>query len=577
MKRILAFLTALCLMMPGLAFAQQLEDMLAKGTSFMSQGDLASAEICYDIAMKLDPGDTRALVGLSSIYVLRGEKQAAIETIQKAVDIAPADGETYLAQARILLMVGEKEAAQKAVQYAQICGATPDASLTAALAEDQPAAQQPAAPEKDDALARAVAENAAALTPVELNLEGYWGSCSIVFYEANKADADAAGLMPTPSEDGQRMLLAQLTASDVADYRPLAVSPTGKVTLVTDGSGLAAVHGNEVTVITPNYARGAKENEYKDATLGLSEKLGTLLEQDSVAWSPDERYFTLTFPVRAVQQMRYWDLILGDVQTGEIFLAEATPSKFNQDGASGTIAAAFDPEGKYIYYLAYGRFKQGHCALKRYEIATGKIQMLACQENLFMYQPRLAALTDGTVRTVTDQSKAKEYTGVVTFQEKGGRWAWQVKNFPLPVGYQRAQRYLYSENSGHELIINYSGAASGYFFYLTLDGEALMLPVDGSVCEKLPVNENLGGEGYLQVINAELSPDGHFALARTQLDLYLIDLETLAFAPVALPEGWLLVADGYAGRANRYGINWFGDNSVLVPTTEGSLLCRWGR
>jgi len=515
MKRVLSFLLCLCLMLPGMALAQTLEGVLQKGEDFIAAGDLSSAAICYDLALKADPENVQALAGLARLTALKGDINGGLAILEEALLKEPLNGELYLVKASLLESANRHEEAETALQYALICGAQPKA----------PAAK------KDAALADAVTGHTARLTPA----------------------TPPAGL------------------SD--QWVPVSVSPSGKAAIYLSDDGLAVVREGRVMPLSPNYAKRGEVTKEQQYTLERHPQFGRWVEQDSIVWSPDETYFALTFPNRVLRQMRFYDLIIGDTRTGEIYLAEATPTKMMQEGATAAITACFDPEGKYVYYLVYGYgLGDSPSALKRYELATGKAERLVCRYDLFMYQPRLYVFKDGTIKVVSDHSKHAFIPGVLTFREEGGEWTVEEAKVSQPLSIQRLQRYLYSENSGHELILCCMPGNNPAYFYLTLNGDALMLPKGGNVCVKLPVSADLAKGNYHQVINAELSPDGHFALAATaEHDLYLIDLETLTFAPVTLP-GKLS-----APQAGREGglFNWNADGSVLLNLDKQNTLLNW--
>jgi len=617
MKRAAALILCLCLMLPALAMAQSLEDMLKKGEDFMARGDLNSAAICYDIAMKMDPANLAVLTGLAQLKARQGDVEGALKLVDDALVKEPANGQLYLAKASILEAAGRTDEAELAKQYALICGAevpaapaaapepqgsvsfvvnavisTPEPQGGVTFVVNDPAPQQGvsfvvndpapqqgvtftvnAAPQKDPKLTAAMTDKNAGINAAPENLAGLTGSCSAAFFLANQGNVPD-GLTPNKSADGLRVHLGVLSESDVNGYYPVAVSPSGKVKIYNGSGGmLFAVRDGEVIGMTPNYAKGAQDNKNQQYTLKPYTKYGTMAERDSFAFSPDERYFALTFPTQVLQQMRYYDLIIGDTLTGDLYLAEATPTKATQSGATAAITAAFDPEGKYIYYLAYGRdIGEGPCALKRYEMATGKVEMLYSQQGLWMNQPRLVVSADGTVRTVSDQQKQDLKAAALTFREVNGQWTCEERQAALPVRSQRLERYLYSEKSGHELILcrammSVSEAQTVPVYYLTLNGEAIMLENGATHAEKVPLTEELFNPKtyrYMNIVSAEISPDGHFALISAGSvggfgnTPVLIDLETLEYKNLFRPTSLM------RGNTALNTFTWNGDGSLLL-------------
>ena len=567
MKRILSLILALCLMLPGLALAQSVDDMLIKGNDFVAGGDYASAAISYDIAQKLAPNDVRVMAAQACLKALQGDHDGALAAIDAALALEPANGELYLVKAEVLKQAGNTAEAELALAYARVCGAeTPDT----------PAA--PAAPviEKDEKLTRLMTAKNSGIDAVTVDLTGFTGSCSAAYYLANAGDVSGA----RKSADGLRVHLGQLTAGDVEAYQPLAVSPSGKVMLYNGNGMLFAVRDGEVIALTPNYAKSAGDGG-KDAqiTLKAYERFGQFFELDSVSWSPDERYFTLTFPRVVTTQMRFFDLIICDTLTGDIYLPEVTPSKMNQEGAQAVLAAAFDATGDYVYYLAFGSLGVGRCALKRLEMATGKTELLYGRKDLFMYQPRLVVSADGTVRAVSDQNNVTLKAAVLTFREVNGQWTCEERQATLPVRSQRLERYLYSEKSGHELIlcrgmITASETQTVPVYYLTLNGEAIMLDSGATHAEKVPLTEELFNPKtyrYMNIVSAEISPDGHFALisagalgGHSNCPI-LLDLDTLEFKLLTRPISLMRTLQQIA---------WNGGRMVLLMK-DGNALFDW--
>jgi tetratricopeptide (TPR) repeat protein len=81
---------------PGLADAH---DLMARVVS--DQGDLAGAFDAWSSALQLDPMRTSALKGIAFLYFRAGDKAAALEHLQRAMDVDPDDRSIPQALARI--------------------------------------------------------------------------------------------------------------------------------------------------------------------------------------------------------------------------------------------------------------------------------------------------------------------------------------------------------------------------------------------------------------------------------------------------------------------------------------------
>ena len=128
MKRILSIVLAVSLLCSVSVWASddKLGDMLAKAVDFMQAEDYESAEICYDIAMKLSPDDPNVLAQAAWMYAWKGDKNQAQALIEEAIDLAPAEGALYIVKAKIMFMYEMFEETILAIRYADICGTDMD-------------------------------------------------------------------------------------------------------------------------------------------------------------------------------------------------------------------------------------------------------------------------------------------------------------------------------------------------------------------------------------------------------------------------------------------------------------------
>jgi len=375
MKRVLSFLLCLCLMLPGMALAQTLEGVLQKGEDFIAAGDLSSAAICYDLALKADPENVQALAGLARLTALKGDINGGLAILEEALLKEPLNGELYLVKASLLESANRHEEAETALQYALICGAQPKA----------PAAK------KDAALADAVTGHTARLTPA----------------------TPPAGL------------------SD--QWVPVSVSPSGKAAIYLSDDGLAVVREGRVMPLSPNYAKRGEVTKEQQYTLERHPQFGRWVEQDSIVWSPDETYFALTFPNRVLRQMRFYDLIIGDTRTGEIYLAEATPTKMMQEGAAAAITACFDPEGKYVYYLVYGYgLGDSPSALKRYELPPARRSGLCAGMTCSCISPAFMCLRTARSKWSATTANTPLFPGCSPSVKRAANGPWRKPRSPSP-------------------------------------------------------------------------------------------------------------------------------------------------
>lgn len=425
--------------------------------------------------------------------------------------------------------------------------------------------------------------------------------CSAAAADEIRGVFEAAGLTLTPSEDGQRVrisdtlsMLVKILDISAADIQFLSISPSGSALLFELAGNVALVRNQEITVLAVNPNRGA-QNEYAEKTYKYIYKgLSSLAEPDCFCWSPDERYVAMTFPNKVLTQMQLMDLLLADTQTGEIFLAEATPKQALQDGALTATTACFDPAGEYVYYLVYGYLPDdARSGLKRCRLETGEVELLAVVPDTLFYYPHLTVDTDGTVRAITDTVHSDESAGVITFTNVAGKWEAEIHSLPNSIQLQRPKRYYRSETSGYELILS-SGKASVvndvyiYTNYLTIrndtlgtgsHADAIRLPADGSgQAEAVKINEYLTAmaEGTLAqptIIQVTLSRDGYSALILAAQNgtviCCILDLDTLVCRRVEFPEDTQPSTVDIAQTSAT--LRWLEDGTILIPVMRNCL------
>lgn len=449
---------------------------------------------------------------------------------------------------------------------------------------------------RDDALAAAIQDGSSFhLIPAYETLSDSLISmpvfCSTAYAEENREAAEAEGFTFASSMDGQRTrisdTLSALFETDISNtyIRILSVSPSGSALLIDVGGMAAIVRNQEITVLAVNRNRSA-QNEYAEKTYKYIEGRSFFpAEPDCFCWSPDERYIAMTFPNRTLQQGQLMDLLLADTQTGEIFLAEATPKKIMLEGSLTATTACFDPAGEYVYYLVYGNLSEDtRSGLKRCRLETGEVELLTTVPGIFFYYPHLTVDTDGTVRAITDTTRSNESAGVITFTNVGDKWETETRVFSNPIGLQRPKRYYRSETSGYELFLN----ATSSIAYLTIrndalatgsSDEALRLPTDGSgQAELVEINNYLTAiaEGTLAqpyVMQVTLSPDGYSALIlaahKGTVICCILDLDTLVCRRVEFPEdAQPYVADIAQTSAT---LSWLEGGAILIPDMRRCL------
>ncbi|MGH7514339.1 MAG: tetratricopeptide repeat protein [Gemmatimonadales bacterium] len=129
---------------PGLADAH---DLMARILS--DQGDLAGAFDAWASALQLDPMRTSALKGVAFLYFRAGERAAAMEHLQRALDVDPDDVSIHQAIARLGPTYPEPAAGKApeprtpAEAHAATAVTPPTPSAAATAQPEEPAAAGP--------------------------------------------------------------------------------------------------------------------------------------------------------------------------------------------------------------------------------------------------------------------------------------------------------------------------------------------------------------------------------------------------------------------------------------------------
>lgn len=123
---------------PGLADAH---DLMARILS--DQGDLAGAFDAWASALQLDPMRTSALKGVAFLYFRAGERAAAMDHLQRALEVDPDDVSIRQAIARLGPAYPEPVTGATPAPAAPQVGVTPAPSPAPGAPPDEPAASGP--------------------------------------------------------------------------------------------------------------------------------------------------------------------------------------------------------------------------------------------------------------------------------------------------------------------------------------------------------------------------------------------------------------------------------------------------
>lgn len=649
MKRWLSLLMACVMALLSTALASEAADlsrMLEQGAAFAEQADYESAAMCYEIAVKLANDNLEALKGYANALCHLEKHQEALSYLDQALEVAPSDAELYLSRCTTRLALGDCERAAKDLRYAELCGPVSpenyaqvgmafeaasdyesavaafekagDLALDTAFAEaygralvrtgnrEQATALNLIQPKVKDARLSDALERGAVLrledaSPDLANCPFF---CSTAYWTAYESEALAEGLQGTPSADGKRVKMADKLSQipeSPETIQPLAASLDGSIWLYSMDSLPVVYRNGELTAVTANPARGAADqgNEQLDK---ISYSLDTMLERGGIAWSPDGRYAALTFPRQFLTYAKIYDLILIDLENGDMFLAESTPAdKSLINGGFAPLYARFDESGKFLYYIIYGDLGEDtRAALRRYDVETGLAETV-CASPVLLAWPGLYPDIEGQLRCLIDTLRINEHSGILSFSQNGDAWQATPEYFSAPGEFQYARNMQYSMDSGFTLL-DCTDRQTGSLSYISIlndsdmaaaSSTAVMIPKNHSGrAERVQINEDflnragvsqdrensaIPSSPWKQVVRSSLSPDGYFALLLTVSDsvpaLELMDLETLTLAEVSLPESVQLHTQNInSASLSSSALEWIDGNQVLLSTAEGNTV-----
>ena len=160
--------------------------------------------------------------------------------------------------------------------------------------------------------------------------------------------------------------------------RLYSLSPAGNSALILTDDGLVAEYGGVRNPVHMAEERGVPDTYGNLATFCRMQPV-QLLGEESVVYSPDGRYAAINNSYYVLMSMRaFFDPILIDLSTGEVFLAATYPNKMRDENMGMVTTGSFSADGKYYYYMVYGSIVMQGSRMKlfRYDMATGVLQRL---------------------------------------------------------------------------------------------------------------------------------------------------------------------------------------------------------
>lgn len=369
-----------------------------------------------------------------------------------------------------------------------------------------------------------------------------------------------------------------LVRQEAQAYQAISASPDGQVELCAKDGALYIRRGESVIPVTTNEGRGVPDTYGKLAKI---HSFGAEAAEE-VYWSPDGRYVTLwSYRLTYNPMVGYiFDPHVIDTENGEMYLLDAYETLIVPGhGFAAMVDAVYSTDGKYLYVLMYGSLGGNRSQVVRYDLATYEAVTLAgFSENMIINS--LTPLENGSLMLIQDSTSSatrnEQSTSLIRLTPKAGGWTTErfSRTDVADTQYCRLSSIAYSQNSRQGLIVthsqpmremegflSYNSHLNAYRYYphwptqqvetdcivlfqsgnlnsaLTtgwwipsLDAPAaLPIPlsqlgddITADMTGPLPVALYEKGDYYYvssaQIIQAVLSPDGHYALLACRTD-----------------------------------------------------------
>lgn len=579
MKRAVIILLTMMLLFSSVTIAHALsyDELLQKAEEYVVSEDYEKALACYDMAIKLDQDKPDAFIAKGKFHLNRGEYPEAYACAESALALDSTLADGWLLRCLIDIASGDTEAFDSDAIYAGICGAE----------------LSPYAGEIGSIYVSAGIYDKALEYFSESSLDGlnetqkkYY--CRTLIASGNKDKAEELGLvaervrnesLDAAFESGYPKLVETDTSSlkptftdfelteelksmggsaypedslreaiEKYEFTLLSKSPTGNSGIVLIDTTLVTLYEGKYHVIFPSEQKSV-EDTYQNLVLyyqTISTRGISLIGDEGVAYSPDGKYAAIYNSQLVFMRNQFiCDPILLNLATGELILTATSPNKWSDDGMSAVTTAMFSADGRYFYYMLYGKFGDGHARLCRYDLSSKETE-ICLDTNLNTYYPHLSELEDGSLLILNDSVRTDEAQSFVAISNQNGKWISQELEFELGKPYFFTNRLNYSSNSGYVCLLNKMPTGATITFQIVLPEQGfkgadryLCLTKDTNEIVSLSaqeyqmaIDEDTNGTNvaelritpkcpYQTVLNAVLSPDGNYVLLST----YYITME----------------------------------------------------
>lgn len=637
MKKTCALLLAAVLMTAWApAMADEYADMRAKAEAYAGAEDYARAIACCQLAQKLRPDEEQPFLDEANLHIALQDYASAAKAISAALEVHPVSAAAWRLKCKVDVLQGDMLKFERDLVFAEVCDAdltdvySQAASLYASAGNHEKAAEFYRLADlqslddgqkeqyrkalmltgnKEDAISLGLAKLAVRNSALDATFEqGQLTLTKAEFPTVSAADFEfsdemwAAAGIQKPA-DPVAFVSDYLSG---ADLTWLSLSPSGQSGLLV-GSDETRIcyYAGKYHLLYPSHTRGVEDTNDNLARV-FSTRLQKLLGEEGVIYSPDGRYaavFNIQYTLMRNQLIL--DPIIIDLSTGEMILTATYGNSRRDEEYAAVSTATFSADGRYLYYMLYGKIAGCLTALCRYDLLENVTERCYLSDQ-FHYYPYLCETDGGNFVILRDTYNNDEVTGVTTIAFDHGAWSGTEYAFDLPSKYWNPNRLLYSANSGYALIpgrilavevtcyafqrVSPDEAFAGLNQYYTVSkGSPQIQACSADELRALFENWQNGASEpgtsapfldlpFQRILASVLSPDGHYVLLHTQDDgtrerpensrhLYLVRLEDMAIREVAGIDPFSIAALG-----NRLSyqpvIEWHAD-TLIIGTEDG--------
>lgn len=336
---------------------------------------------------------------------------------------------------------------------------------------------------------------------------------------------------------------------------------------------------------------------------GLQASVG----REGVIYSPDGRYAAILNCDSTIQTAQYYqDPVVIDLSTGEMILTTTYADKLNEEDVGAVTTGAFSADGRYLYYMVFGKGNEFRTALYRYDFQEDQTELCYSGSD-FHYYPHLVEIKDGSFLILQDVLNLGEIQGITRIAFENGAWTGADRTFDLPMPYWKCKELLYSARSGYALVpgecnllsgVNYAfqcvrpdedfAGLNRYCSISKADGQILAMTADEISAQVDTWANRLKDSGksvsdiypeipFQTIAKMAMSPDGRYALLltinygtpenpTTSRHLYLVRLDDLAVREVAGIDPKSIPLSALANYKPM--IEWNTD-TLLIGTSDG--------